>query len=121
MQQLAAAGLADSVTFMSLNVFGRTIGPGNTDGRQHNANHQVSITIGKPFRGGVVGGVAPVQNDYGAVAIDSQSGLAASGGDIAAFNTLPAFGRTMMAAMGVDAQAIATEITVGKVITGALA
>ena len=32
MQQLAAAGLSDSVTFMSLNVFGRTIGPGNTDG-----------------------------------------------------------------------------------------
>src|SRR2546430_9734238 len=52
MQQLAAAGLSDSVAFMSLNVFGRTIGPTNTDGRQHNENHQVSITIGKPFRGG---------------------------------------------------------------------
>src|SRR5262249_53452143 len=72
MQQLAAAGLSDSVTFMSLNVFGRTIGAGNTDGRQHNPNHQVSITIGTPFRGGVVGGVAPVQGDYGAVAIDSK-------------------------------------------------
>ena len=56
MQQLAAAGLSDSVTFMSLNVFGRTIGPGNTDGRQHNQNHQVSVTIGKPFAGGIIGG-----------------------------------------------------------------
>ena len=45
---------------MSLNVFGRTLGPGNTDGRQHNQNHQVSITIGKPFAGGVIGGVGPV-------------------------------------------------------------
>jgi len=121
MQQLAAAGLSDSVTFMSLNVFGRTLGPGNTDGRQHNQNHQVSITIGKQFRGGVVGGVAPVQGDYGAVAIDSNSGKASTGGDIAAFNTLSSFGRTMMAAVGVDPQAIATEITGGKVITGALA
>ena len=55
MQQLAAAGLSDSVTFMSLNVFGRTIGPSNTDGRQHNQNHQVSVTIGKPFAGGIIG------------------------------------------------------------------
>ena len=53
MQQLASAGLQDKVTLMSLNVFGRTLGPSNTDGRQHNPNHQVSLTIGKPFRGGV--------------------------------------------------------------------
>ena len=66
MNQLAAAGLADSVTFMSLNVFGRTLGPGNADGRQHNENHQVSIAIGKPFRGGVIGGVIPVGKDFGA-------------------------------------------------------
>ena len=57
MQQLATAGLSDQVTLVSLNVFGRTIGPGNTDGRQHNPNHQVSFTIGKPFKGGIIGGV----------------------------------------------------------------
>jgi hypothetical protein len=45
MTQLASAGLQDQVTFLSLNVFGRTLGPGNADGRQHNPNHQVSITI----------------------------------------------------------------------------
>jgi hypothetical protein len=72
--QLASAGLQDKVTFLSLNVFGRTIGPGNTDGRQHNANHQVSISIGKPFRGGVIGGVGPVAKDYGALPIDAMSG-----------------------------------------------
>jgi len=48
--RLAAAGLSDQVTFLSLNVLGRTLGPRNVDGRDHNENHQVSITIGKPFR-----------------------------------------------------------------------
>ena len=42
MAQLSSAGLEDQVAFVSLNVFGRTLGPGNTDGRQHNQNHQVS-------------------------------------------------------------------------------
>ena len=51
MQKLAAAGLSDDVTFMSLNVFGRTLGPGNEDGRQHNANHHVSLAIGKGVSG----------------------------------------------------------------------
>ena len=74
MTQLAAAGLSDQVSFMTLNVFGRTLGPANTDGRQHNQNHQVSVVIGKPFRAGVVGGVAPVGNDYGAMPIDSKTG-----------------------------------------------
>ena len=52
------------------NVFGRTLGPGSTGGRQHNGNHQVSIAIGKPFRGGVIGGVGPVGGDFGALPID---------------------------------------------------
>src|SRR5262249_48643813 len=55
MASLASAGLQDRVTFVSLNVFGRTLGPGTRDGRQHNANHQVSVTIGKPLKGGVIG------------------------------------------------------------------
>ena len=121
MSQLASVGLQDQVTLMSLNVFGRTIGPGNTDGRQHNANHQVSITIGKPFRGGVIGGVAPVGNDYGALPIDSSSGAGRSGGDIAAVDTLGSFGRTMLAAVGVDAAVIARQVLLGKVVSGALA
>jgi hypothetical protein len=121
MQQLASAGLTDAVSFMSLNVFGRTIGPGNTDGRQHNENHQVSITIGKPFKGGVIGGVAPVAKDYGAVAIDSKTGQGMAGGDIVPVNTLASFGQTMLAAVGVDPAVIASQINAGKVVTGALA
>lgn len=121
MQQLGAAGLSDRVTLASLNVFGRTLGPSNTDGRQHNANHQVSFAIGKPFRGGVLGGVAPVQGDYGAVPIDSKTGLGGDGGDIAAVDTLAAYGQTLLAAVGVAPATIQNQITSGKVIRAALA
>ena len=121
MAQLASAGLSDRVTFMSLNVFGRTLGPGSEDGRSHNPNHQVSITIGKPFLGGVVGGVAPVQGDYGALPIDSGSGKGVMSGDIQAVSSLPSFGRTVLGALGVDAATIATDIRTGTVIRSALA
>jgi hypothetical protein len=121
MSQLAAAGLSDQVTFLSLNVFGRTLGPSNTDGRQHNQNHQVSIAIGKPFKGGVIGGVAPVAGDYGAVAINSTSGAGGAGGDVIPAETLASFGKTALAAVGVGAKVIETSITTGKVVPAALA
>jgi hypothetical protein len=121
MQQLQTAGLQDRVTFMSLNVFGRTIGPGNTDGRQHNLNHQVSITIGKAFKGGVIGGVAPVQNDYGAVSVDPRTGAGSVGGSIQAIDTLAAFGMTMLASVGADPTAITSPQSSGAVVEAALA
>ena len=125
MAQLASAGLSDQVSFMTLNVFGRTLGQGNTDGRQHNPNHQVSITIGKPFKGGVIGGITPTKlgsvMDYGALPIDSSSGKGTAGGDVSAIDSMSAYGQTMLAAVGVDAATIATQITAGKVIKGALA
>ena len=121
MQQLAAAGLTDKVTFVSLNVFGRTLGPGNTDGRQHNPNHQVSITIGKPYRGGVIGGVAPVQGDYGALDVDSKTGAPQVGGDIPAGATLGTFGKTLLAGVGVAGGVIDSNIQVGQVLAPALA
>jgi hypothetical protein len=121
MSQLAAAGLQDQVTFMSLNVFGRTVGPGNTDGRQHNPNHQVSIAIGKPFKGGIIGGVAPLAGDYGAVAFNSTTGAPGAGGDVAAGDSLVSFGKTMLAAVGVDAATIDSSIAMGKVVPAALA
>jgi hypothetical protein len=121
MSQLQSAGLQDQVSFMTLNVFGRTLGPVNTDGRQHNQNHQVSVVIGKPWKGGVIGGLAPTMGDYGALAIDSKSGKGVAGGDIAAVDSLASFGKTTMAAVGIDATAINTAITSGTVITPALA
>ena len=120
MTQLASAGLGDQVTFMSLNVFGRTLGPSNTDGRQHNANHQVSITIGKPFKAGVIGGVGPVAGDYGALAINSQNGAGVAGGDVDVGSTLASFGKTTLAAVGIDSSTIDASISTGKVIPAAL-
>jgi len=120
MSQLGGAGLTDQVTFLSLNVFGRTVGPANTDGRQHNQNHQVSIAIGKPFRGGVIGGVAPMMGDYGALAIDSKTGKGAAGGDILPVDSLASFGKTTLAAVGIDPATISTTITSGQVIGAAL-
>jgi hypothetical protein len=119
--QLQSAGLGDKVTFASLNVFGRTLGPGNDNGRQHNQNHQVSITIGKPIKGGVIGGVAPVMGDYGATAIDSATGSSVPAGDIVAAESLGAFARTLMTGVGIDPSVISYSILNGKVITSALA
>jgi hypothetical protein len=121
MQKLSAAGLSDQVAFMSLNVFGRTLGPGNEDGRQHNPNHHVSLAIGKAFAGGVIGGVAPDAKDYSALAIDSKTGVGGKDGDIAAGDTLASFGKTMLASVGTDAHAIDGLITSGKVVSAALA
>lgn len=120
MQQLQSAGLQDKVTFLSLNVFGRTIGPGNTDGRQHNLNHQVSISIGKPFKGGVIGGVVPMDGDYGVVNVNPQTGAASGTGSIQRVDTLAAFGMTMLASVGADPTVIVAPSSSGAVVQAAL-
>ena len=121
MAQLKSAGLQDQVSLMSLNVFGRTLNATNVDGRNHNPNHQVSFAIGKPFRGGVIGGVTPMSGDYGALPIDSKTGKGSPSGDISAVNTLASFGQTMLSAVGVQPDAIARSVTKGQVIPTALA
>ena len=124
-QQLQSAGLQDKVTFMSLNVFGRTLktnGGSNTNannGRTHNQNHQVSITIGKAFKGGVIGSCVQVHGDYGASSIDSKSGAGSTSGDITAIDSLAAFGQTMLASVGGDPSVITAPTA--KVIASALA
>ncbi|MEP7050663.1 MAG: DUF1501 domain-containing protein [Pseudomonadota bacterium] len=120
MAALDSAGLSDRVLFATLNVFGRTLGPGNTDGRQHNENHQVSLTIGKPIRGGVVGGLTAVAKDYGAAGIDSKSGAASTNGDISAGDSLASYGKTLLAALGVAPSTIDAQISSGKVVSAQL-
>ncbi len=110
--KLASAGLEDRVSLVTLNVFGRTMGPSTKDGRQHNPNHQVSLTIGKPFRGGVLGGVGPVAPDFGAVAFDSKTGAPAPDGDVVPKDSLASFGRTVLTAFGCDASAVESGIVV---------
>jgi hypothetical protein len=126
---LKSAGLADNVSIVSLNVFGRTLGPNSTDGRQHNPNHQVSFAIGKPFKGGVYGGVGPVAGDFGATVMSSKTGAGGPGGDIQPVDTLAAFGMTVAQGVGVDPMIVSQQINSkynpsgmgsAKVITAAL-
>ena len=121
MQQLASEGLSDKVTFMTLNVFGRTLGAGSLGGRQHNENHQVSLTIGKPFKSSLIGGVGPSGKDFGALAIDSSTGKGGNGGDINPIETLSSFGKTMLAAVGAESSFIEEAVIGGKVVSAALA
>jgi hypothetical protein len=122
MKELASANLSDDVSFVSLNVFGRTLGPAaaSLDGRKHNPNHQVSLAIGKPFRGGVIGGVGPVDPDYGALPIDPVTGKGDPSASLAPKESLGAFGRTVLAAVGVDPAKIPTLVTRGVIVPAAL-
>jgi len=120
--QLQAAGIADNVSYMSLNVFGRTLL--RTDGRDHNQNHHVMVMIGKPFQGSVVGGVEPSgPNHLNAMSLNSTTGDGVPGGhgDVPFAQTLAAAGKTVAFGAGVDPAVIDANISGGKVIGGALA
>ena len=139
MNQLKAQGLSDSVTFASMNVFGRTLSTssGADTGRQHNANHEVGVIIRSGFKGGVVGGVGPQDQsgktctpgatscDFGALSFDATSGKTVTDGSstpttITPATSLPSWGKTLMAGLGVDVMTIGESITAGTVIGAAL-
>jgi hypothetical protein len=118
--ELSAQGLQDQVTFASLNVFGRTLKRNAGGGRNHNQNHHVMTFFGKHVRGGVIGGVDVVDNDFGAVAIDSKTGQASANGDIDPLASLESAGKTLAAALQVPDDRIEQRITGGKVVSAAL-
>jgi hypothetical protein len=123
--QLNAAGLQDRVTFTTLNVFGRTLSAakGSTRGRNHMGNHHVALMIGKPFKGGVVGGVEAGGGDYRAMSIDAATGngVAGGSGNVPFSETLSAMGKTLGVGCGVSSQILDDNIRGGKVVAGALA
>jgi hypothetical protein len=122
--QLNVAGLQDRVTFATMNVFGRTLSAakGNANGRNHHGEHHVTVLIGKPFKGSVVGGVEPAKGEYRATSIDAASGNAVAGGsgDVPFSETLSAMGKTLGAACGVSGEALDLSIRGGKVVAGTL-
>lgn len=118
--ELAAQGLQDQVTFASLNVFGRTLKRNAGGGRNHNQNHHVMTLFGKHVRGGVIGGVDVVDQDFGASGIDSITGKADADGDIAPLTSLESAGKTLAAALQVPGDRIEQRIIGGKVVSGAL-
>jgi Protein of unknown function (DUF1501) len=123
--QLTTAGLQDRVTFAMMNVFGRTLSAkaGYTNGRDHHGDHHVTVMIGKPFKGSVVGGLEPFRSDYRAMSLDSVSGsgVASGAGGIPFSETLSAAGKTLGAACGVDRAFLDQNIRKGKLVVGALA
>lgn len=120
-QQLEAAGLKDRTTFVMMNVFGRTLNRPARAGRDHLGNHHCSVLIGSRVRGSVIGGVTRMGSDYAATAIDSKTGAAAAAGaDIRFEDTLGAVGKTIAAAVGLPADVLNDQITLGKVVQPAL-
>lgn len=121
MSQLKTYGLQDKVTFATLNVFGRQFN--SFDGRGHNPSHSVAVIIGKPWKGGTVGGLMPDAKKTGvSTDIDSATGASKlSGGDIPAVDSLSSLVKTVCVAVGVPPATVEDQITQGKVVKGALA
>lgn len=131
-QALSTAGLQDQVTFVMSNVFGRTMVNGfNANGRQHNDRHHVTVMIGPGVRGSVIGGPTITKGaaagggqgttEYGALPIDSSTGLGSASGDIAYGSTLQSMAKTLAAAVGLPSDTISQNILSGTVVQPALA
>lgn len=130
MDELTNAQLQDSVTFMTLNVFGRNLNDSKASarsGRDHYGNHSVATLIGKNVSPGVYGGVRAVNDgQLGASDIDSATGesVGAGEGDIPRLETHVAMARTVGVALGLTEEVVDNMFNVGaggKVITAALA
>jgi hypothetical protein len=120
MQKLNELGLQDQVTFAAMNVFGRTLSKKGIRGRDHLANHHVTVMIGKGIRPGVIGALAPKAGDFAALPINAATGAADPGGDIKFEETLGAMGQTLAAAVGVSPAAMSESIMLGKPVAAAL-
>ena len=112
-------GLGGKVTVATIDTFGRSNAWGLT-GRAHNRNHVVNLLIGANVRGAQVGGVSLKSGELVGQPIDSRTGAAAAGGDIAADSTLASFGKTLGRAVGLNASVVDEMITDGKAVQAAL-
>ena len=68
----------------------------------------------------MIGGVDVVDNDYGAVAIDSKTGQGGTGGDIDPLTSLESAGKTLAAALQVPTDVIDKRIASGKIVSAAI-
>jgi hypothetical protein len=76
--------------------------------------------FGRHIVGGVIGGLSPVGDDFGAVAIDSKTGLASAKGDIDPSTSLESAGKTLAAALQLPEDRITARINAGTIVSGAL-
>ncbi len=118
--KISEYGMADRVTYANLNTFGRSLKKVGV-GRSHNQEHHVMTIIGRRAKGGVYGGVALDGRDFGATAIDSETGGSRSTADIPAEETLQGAAKTLAAAVGLSSTRIDARINGGRVIRAAIA
>jgi hypothetical protein len=130
MNAMATAGLADKVTFATMNVFGRNLSGitkvTSRTGRDHYGNHSVMVLIGKNVKPGVYGGVVAsgTSGAFAAGDIDSASGAQVTGGDISAAKTHVSAARTLGAVLGLPDAVVAGDYVAsagGKIIAAAVA
>lgn len=115
MQKLQMYNLQDKVTFATMNVFGRKFD--TILGRGHNAQHSISVMIGKGIKPGVIGGLVPGGNSAD---IDSVTGAISTGGDIPAADSLASVAKTLGRALGISQASLDDQITAGKTVAAAL-
>ena len=121
--ELVAAGLENRATFVTFDVFGRTLVRNAAGGRDHQANHHVMAMFGPCVRPGVVGGVEKVGaggRPFAAQPIDAATGRAAPDGDVPRDASLTAAAATLAAATGVPTDRIEQRVVGGKIVAGAL-
>jgi hypothetical protein len=113
---LSGLSLSDSVTFATMNVFGRDLsGTAKVEalgGRDHFGNHAVMVMIGKNVAPGVTGGTGVITGSvYGATAIDSKTGASSASGDVAMTDTGLSAAKTLGAALGIDQSILKADFT----------
>ncbi len=130
LHKLKEYGLQDRTSFALLNVFGRTLQRHGRVGRDHWAGHHTAVLIGKPFAGGVIGGLEPRDGDFAATAICATTGGAVPAqrsraatlvSTVAAKDTLPALGKTLGRALGVAPALLDEAFPGGQLVRAALA
>ena len=129
MNALTAAGLADKVTFATMNVFGRNLSGiakvTSRAGRDHYGNHSVMVLIGKNVKPGVYGGVVAsgTTGAFAAGDINPATGAQVTGGDITAAKSHVSAVRTLGAALGLPDGAVQGDYVAsagGRVIAAAV-
>jgi uncharacterized protein (DUF1501 family) len=119
-QELGHYGLTDAVTVVQWNVFGRTFDTDGDTGRDHNGKAHTLMLFGPRVRAGAYGGVARSGGDWAARPLDAHTGRPVDHGGIPLEDMPASVGRTICAAVGLDAPTIDAAITGGQVIAAAL-
>ncbi|HEY2408340.1 MAG TPA: DUF1501 domain-containing protein [Polyangiaceae bacterium] len=127
MGDLSSMSLTDTVTFATLNVFGRNLDGiakvTSMQGRDHYGNHNVCVMIGKNVAPSVIGGVTLANGALVASDIDSGTGSATAGADVPKDQTHAALARTLGVALGIPSAQVDQDLVAtagGKVIPAAL-